>query len=39
MSSSLTRKMSARKKHKDTKKACISFKSIIFVEKHVLPLL
>ena len=27
------------KKHKETKKACILFKSIIFVKKHVLHLL
>ena len=26
-------------KHKETKKACILFKSIIFVKKHILPLL
>ena len=27
------------KKHKVRKKACISFKSIIFAKKHTLPLL
>ena len=27
------------KKHKETKEACISFKSIIFVKKQILPLL
>ena len=27
------------KKHKETEKAFISFKSIIFVKKHILPLL
>ena len=26
------------KKHKETKEACISFKSIIFVKKQILPL-
>ena len=26
-------------KHKETKQTCILFKSIIFVKKHILPLL